>query len=279
MKKLTTKEWGKQFFFEWLVPKGATAYAVYSLAGILLALPQDGDAGAAAVNRLNKVFDLTSGKIFFILLIAIGVIWLLSLLVRSWATWKKIRFPHVLKFAYMNGLFATAFGVCAGMVLVPLSVALTFALTFPHADLGLTIYVCIAVVMFVGINAALHSAKLLDANPSHCVTYVIKLKPEFKGERRTETVDAIEQAVKDVSWVGTPATLLESDDGQVVLAIPVRLLAKFWSKNDTRRFDDALKTVEQNWSKAGHNWSRHVSTDLNKKVRSSCGKLPSGQVA
>lgn len=279
MKKMTQKEWGKQFFFEWLVPKGATAYAVYSLAGILLALPQDGDAGAAAVSRLSKVFDLTSGKTFFILLIATGAIWLLSLLVRSWATWKKIRFPHVLKFAYMNGFFATAFGVCAGMVLVPLSVALTFALTFPQADLSLAIYICIAVVLFVGINAALHSAKFLDANPSHCVTYVIKLKPGFKGERRAETVDAIEQALKDVSWVGTPAILLESDDGQVVLAIPVRLLAKFWSKNDTRRFDNALETVELNWSNAGHYWNRHVSADLNKKVRSSCGKLASSQIA
>ncbi|AXW32887.1 hypothetical protein CJO88_05780 [Ralstonia solanacearum] len=273
MKKLTTKEWGKQFFVEWLLPKGAVAYAVYKLADILYALPQSGDASTAALGRLEKFFELTSGLPFFCVLLVVGVLWLLSLLTRSWGMWKKIRIPQVFKFAYMNGLFATAFGILTGMVLVPLSLAVTFVFAFPRADLSLTISIGIAVIAFVGLSAALHWAKFFDANPPHCVTYVIELNPQFKGEPRKETVDAIEHAIKDVAWVGTPAVLLESDDGQIVLAIPVRLRANHWSSDDMKRLLAALAPVEQVWTNADHTWGRQVSRALDKKVR------PSGKVA
>lgn len=243
-----------------LLPKAAVALAIWPVAEIILATmvkvvtsQKASNLTAAQVTTnmgisLSELASVTNRWWLMGAIITVGVVWLLSIIVRATYKYKKIEHPLVFGFGQLGWVFGAIMQALLGFVLVPLVIIFAILYYVPSSTEITFINTCFLAVAYVFVLASVHFLASIDRESENTILYIVQSSPDVQfNDASLQMLDAMNKEISDLNWIGSPEVVSLSKDGVVVLKLPLMYPADKWRKDECSQLAERLTKVEQAW--------------------------------
>lgn len=251
------KTWLYTLGKENLAPKIGTGLAVYQVASIILQgmksanLPKPGvtlsveDATMQQVMSLVSMLDITKSETLLWALLIFNVLWVAALIARGTFKFWKIRSAPFFKFGQFGPLFGVAAQFVMGMLVVPLVLTAAIVIIVPEALPESQRWLFwLTAFGFVCVVIAMHYFAFIEKELPNTVNYNIATGNKMQFPVAPKVVEVFEDALNGLTWVGTPEAYSASDDGRVVISLPILYNAEHWSKDEAAQLGARLHNAE-----------------------------------
>lgn len=241
-----------------LFPKIGTAIAVYRVTSILLnglldATPSNVKLSASAAEvttkealRLAKMLDVMNSKTLLVALVALNIVWMLALLARGAFKFWKIKSPGLFKFGQFGPLVGIAAQFLMGMLLVPMVITGTMMVIIPGEFSSMDQYTYwVTAVGFVGIVIAMDYFAFIEKELPNAVIYTMATGSKMAFPVGPKIVEIVDRAMSGLTWIGSADFHSASEDGRVVVSLPVLYAAANWSNDEASQLGTRLHAAEQ----------------------------------
>lgn len=258
------KTWLYALGKENLGPKIGTGIAVYQVAGIIVKTmvennPQGGavkESAAQATMRqaeaLVSMLDIMNSPWLAGALVFFSGLWFAAVVARGSFKFWKIRTAWFFKFGQFGPYFGVAAQFFMGMLVVPL--VLTWAIilnvpdAFPASKLVEAAFITFGFVVLV---IALHYFAFIEKELPNTVTYSIETPKTMRLPVSDHILTTLGDALDGITWVGAPEALSASDDGRIVISVPILYPAANWNAEDAAQLGARLQKAERTWLNDG----------------------------
>ena len=246
MRSWTLFSWFKDFFKEWLLPKGATAIAVFMVSRVIFSLPLTTDLGQSATKHLEKIFKSTGSDSYLYALLVAATAFGVSLILRQRANGeRRINLPV----RSMLEISAKGLVLLLGLLVVPLVVAtaafweISGGWSSPEVK-DLLILIAIVTLM----SAGAHTTAAQDNEPYEVLTYTISANTIIgKAEFSYSTSERTSQLMAGMPHMLETATSIEAYGLYTAINIGFGLKAQFWNREEIERLALFLGSLEREW--------------------------------
>jgi hypothetical protein len=251
------KTWLYSLFMENLGPKIGTAYSVYQVASIILKALVDASigksaAGVSAVDAttqeamaLVSMLSPMKSTTLLVALLIFNTLWVAALLARGCFKFWKIRSAHFFKFGQFGPLFGVPAQFLMGMLVVPMVLTAAVMVIVPSAfPPGERAYFWLTAFAFVCVVVAMHYFAFIEKELPNSVNYTISTGNNMAFPVAPAVVAMFDNALAGLPWVGAPEPFSASNDGRIVISIPILYSAEKWSTNEATQFGTRLHIAE-----------------------------------
>ncbi len=281
MKKATNKSWLSDLALNNLGPKLGAAYSAYLIAEVIMsttvsahsaaAAGHDGSAAKITLLQAEGLTKMISGPLngwpIWMFLIT-AVLYTTAMAARSLYSLTRPSTFFLFRFSQLSGLFARACGFFGGMLSLPLVLVWTIMLALPAEfsahDFTLIFFISLIVVATM---IAMHRAAFFDAELPNAVVYTVEAPLNHKEPLESATIAKLAEMTEGLPWIGKPEALAESDDGRIVIGLPIRYPVRKWKNTAAEQFMNRLLDTEATWKAGGYKvLARVIPVELNKKL-------------
>jgi len=264
MKRATSRAWVWAFLREWVGPKIGVIVAVVPLASIILKLVDQahaatGDTQQAQMSLADEALSLmvelvtrsTTGAAIWFYIVP-GILWLLPMVAKGYVVWGKPKPGALFNVSRMIGPVSALFGIFAGGLVVPLTLAMT--IIWEHGSAGDLAMLSFMSGMYVGLSAWLHYTGFTAGELPNAITYAVTMpaKTAVDDAHAKAVLETLQNHVTGLPWIGEAQYVSQSDDGDAIIVLPITRKAAHWKKDEARVLMTRLKQkVEPAWAAQG----------------------------
>jgi hypothetical protein len=219
--------------------KLGTAYAVWPVANIILTTmvkaktnPDFGLQPASAVTgqmgiELSKLALISNNSWLLISVLVVGILWTAAILTRAGYRFVKFDNPYLFKFGQCGWMFALIAQILVGVSLVPFVIiwALLIHVSGVAEEVTLTSAVTFTAA-YIFLLGAMHYLASIEKEITNSVIYVVQAPSSDVRSASLFMLDEINNARNELAWIGSPEVIFVSNDGVVVLTLPILYAAK-----------------------------------------------------
>jgi hypothetical protein len=241
-----------------LAPKAGTALAVFNVARIIIAsvknpdqkmpsaYPSGADMALTQAEGLVSMLGVMNSWPYALALIFFTALWVIALLVRGSFKFRKFESPTLFKFGQLGPYFGMIAQFLLGMLLVPLVLAGAIVVLVPEAfTVNQGAYFWLIAAVFLILVIAMHYFAFIEKEFTNSVVYTISTPDTMSQPVSEKVVKEYATALKEIHWVGSPEPFFESNDGRVVVTIPVLYNADHWKSVDSTQLGRKLAEAEK----------------------------------
>lgn len=262
-KRVGPKTWLFSLGTRNLFPKIGTAYSVYQVASIILkamadtniskaAAPTSASASASASEatmqealRLVKMLDVMHSFALFAAIVTSAGLWFLALVARGSFKFRKIQSSGLFKFGQFGPFFGIPAQFLMGMLLVPMVITGAMMVIIPGAfSLAEQWNFWSIAAGYVGIVVAMDYFAFIEKELPNAVIYTLSSGSKMTFPVGPKIVEEFDKALSKVKWVGSADFYSPSDDGRVVISVPILYDADKWNSGESSHLGVELHAAE-----------------------------------
>lgn len=264
MKKIPLKSVVWNFIKEWLLPKAGAAWAIYQVAklGVASAFGSADPIQALKpytdmINAIGDTKHIAFGIIIGLLFLSVNIAKFVSLFIRPLRFW--------FKFSRLGNWVNLGVSIILGSLLLPMILWLTAVMQLPPENRE-SLYLIIMVSVYVILNLIMYWNKIDDASDySGAIFWTIQLK---SNQSQGDVLSVLQSHFKELTWIGESEILSNSNDGHLLIEMPILYDMSRWSKSDLDSFMTLYKDSTKILKTAGFEViSKSQSTSI--KIHSS----------
>lgn len=213
---------------------------------------------------LSEMSKVVNSKWLLGGLVLSSVLWAATIAVRAAYAYMSMKWPWLFKFSKLGWLFSAVTQGLLGAVLVPMVINWALIAIIPALRRpGMLVDAISLTAMYVVVTAMLHYLASIDNQKPNSIIYVIDMS-NAPGVRAVSILDSIDGAHTGLEWIGNPEIVSESQDGMVVVTLPILFIAKKWRRDASKQLASMLKNAEQEWVDQG---CKIITREAPKKLR------------